>query len=116
MPHSRAASLLCLRRLSGSRIESRGGRHGRGFTLKTLAALALSFVCCVSSASATKWPNGAKAAVVLTYDDALPSQLDHAVPVLDAAGFKATFFLANVKLADVARWHAAAAEGHELGN
>ena len=84
--------------------------------MKTLLALALSLVVGVSAASATKWPDGAKAAVVLTYDDALDSQLDHAVPVLDAAGFKATFFLAGVKLADVPRWRAVAAEGHELGN
>ncbi|PSJ37302.1 polysaccharide deacetylase family protein [Allosphingosinicella deserti] len=69
-----------------------------------------------SAASATEWPNGAKTAVVLTYDDALTSQLDHAVPLLNQAGLKATFFLANVKQADLPRWRAAAAEGHELGN
>ena len=63
-----------------------------------------------------RWPNGAKAAIVLTYDDALTSQLDNAVPALDAAGFKGTFFLANVKLADVPRWREAAGKGHELGN
>jgi peptidoglycan/xylan/chitin deacetylase (PgdA/CDA1 family) len=86
-------------------------------TMKTLLALALSLVCGVSAASAgTQWPNGAKAAVVLTYDDALTSQLDHAIPVLDAAGFKGTFFLPGPKLADVPRWRAAAAEGHELAN
>jgi peptidoglycan/xylan/chitin deacetylase (PgdA/CDA1 family) len=86
-------------------------------TMRTLLALALSFVCGVSAASAgTQWPNGAKAAVVLTYDDALTSQLDHAIPVLDAAGFKGTFFLPGPKLADIPRWRAAAAEGHELGN
>lgn len=68
------------------------------------------------AASATEWPNGAKTAVVLTYDDALTSQLDHAVPLLNQAGLKATFFLANVKQADVPRWRAAAAKGHELGN
>jgi peptidoglycan/xylan/chitin deacetylase (PgdA/CDA1 family) len=85
--------------------------------MKTFLALALSMVCGVSTASAgTQWPNGAKAAVVLTYDDALTSQLDHAIPVLDAAGFKGTFFLPGPKLADVPRWRAAAAEGHELAN
>jgi len=84
--------------------------------MKTLLVLALSLVCGVSAASATKWPEGAKAAVVLTYDDALVSQLDHAVPVLDAAGFKGTFFLTGLKPADVPRWRAVAAEGHELGN
>lgn len=84
--------------------------------MKTLLALALSLVCGVSAASATKWPGGAKAAVVLTYDDALDSQLDHAAPVLDAAGFKATFFLTGLKPSAIPRWRALAAGGHELGN
>ncbi len=84
---------------------------------KAFLAIALSMICAVSSASAgTKWPNGAKAAVVLTYDDALTSQLDNAIPALDAHGFKGTFFLAGPKLADIARWRAAAAKGHELAN
>lgn len=62
------------------------------------------------------WPNGARAAIVLTYDDAAPSQLDHAIPALDSAGLKGTFFLSNVRQADVERWKAAAASGHELAN
>ena len=82
--------------------------------MKWLLALALSLVA--ASAHATDWPNGAKGVVVLTYDDALTSQLDNAVPALDAAGLKGTFFLSGPKLADVPRWRAVAAEGHELGN
>jgi peptidoglycan/xylan/chitin deacetylase (PgdA/CDA1 family) len=81
--------------------------------------IALALAVCSSGQAAEpdgRWPDGAKAAIVLTYDDALTSQLDHAVPVLDAAGFKGTFFLSNVKQADVPRWRQAAAEGHELGN
>jgi len=70
----------------------------------------------VPAAAQTRWPNGAKAAVVLTYDDALDSQLDHAIPTLDAAGLKGTFFLANVKEADVERWRTVAKGGHELAN
>lgn len=66
--------------------------------------------------SVGRWPDGARAAIVLTYDDALTSQLDNAVPALDEAGFKGTFFLSNVRLADVPRWRQAAASGHELGN
>lgn len=62
------------------------------------------------------WPNGARAAIVLTYDDAAPSQLDHAIPALDSAGLKGTFFLSNVRQGDVERWKAAAASGHELAN
>lgn len=82
---------------------------------RMLAALTLTMIA-MQPASATQWPGGARAAVVLTYDDALTSQLDHVVPVLDKAGLKGTFFLSNVKRADVARWRAAAAEGHELAN
>ncbi len=84
--------------------------------MKAILALALSLLWSVSAASATEWPNGAKAVVVLTYDDALDSQLDNAVPALNAAGLKATFFLANVKLADIPRWRATAEQGHELAN
>ena len=58
----------------------------------------------------------ARGTVVLTYDDALPSQLNHALPELDAAGLKATFFLSTVHAADVSRWRAVAQAGHELGN
>jgi len=65
----------------------------------------------------TTWPGGHRAAIVLTYDDALRSQLDNAVPVLDAAGFKGTFFLSGTfKQEDVDRWRAVAKRGHELGN
>jgi len=37
-------------------------------------------------AVAGPWPGGKRAAVVLTYDDTLVSQLDIAIPALDAAG------------------------------
>lgn len=69
-----------------------------------------------SAGHATEWPNGARAAIVLTYDDAIPSQVENAIPALDAAGLKGTFFLSNVRLADVERWRGAAAAGHELAN
>src|SRR5262245_48664222 len=68
--------------------------------------------------NAFSWPDGRSAAIALTYDDALTSQLDVAIPQLDAAGLKGTFFLTagNMSQQDIARWRAAAAEGHELGN
>jgi len=65
------------------------------------------------------WPHGARAAVSLAYDDALDSQLDHALPALDRAGLKGSFYLtlSNPAVAQrMARWRAAAARGHELGN
>src|SRR5258705_2015400 len=63
-----------------------------------------------------EWPHGTRAAIVLTYDDAAPSQLNNAIPALDSAGLKGTFFLSNVRQADVGRWKAVAASGHELAN
>lgn len=64
-----------------------------------------------------EWPKGKTAAVVLTYDDALHSQLDVAIPQLNAAGFKATFFLdGDISPADMLRWRKAQRAGHELGN
>ena len=71
-----------------------------------------------TQAVAGSWPGGKRAAVVLTYDDTLVSQLDIAIPALDAAGLKGTFFLIGSKITpeQIARWRSAAAEGHELGN
>jgi peptidoglycan/xylan/chitin deacetylase (PgdA/CDA1 family) len=64
------------------------------------------------------WPAGKQAAIVLTYDDAVASQLDIAVPQLRAARLTGTFFLEgdNVTPAAMVRWRAAAALGNELGN
>ncbi|MEL7030666.1 MAG: polysaccharide deacetylase family protein [Pseudomonadota bacterium] len=73
----------------------------------------------VLAGSNIEWPNGARAAIALTYDDALQSQLDHAVPQLDAAGLKATFYLSMAMQDFQAQrdaWQAVAAAGHELGN
>jgi peptidoglycan-N-acetylglucosamine deacetylase len=67
--------------------------------------------------SAPAWPQGKTAAIALTYDDALSSQLDIAIPQLDAAKFKGTFFLgANMTPDGMVRWRSAAGNGHELGN
>lgn len=65
------------------------------------------------------WPGGARAAVSLAYDDALDSQLDHAIPALDRAGLKGSFYLtlaSDTVRRRMAEWRAAAARGHELGN
>ena len=70
-------------------------------------------------APAFAWPHGERAAVSLGYDDALDSQLDHAMPTLDRYGVKGTFFLqlsnpaVDRRMAD---WRKAAANGHELAN
>lgn len=73
----------------------------------------------VPAADAFRWPEGVRAAVSLSYDDALDSQLDHAIPALDRAGLRGSFYLqlSNPSVrARMAKWRAAAARGHELGN
>ncbi len=63
------------------------------------------------------WPNHKKATIVLTYDDALLSQLDTAVPQLKRAGLTATFFLtADLDYNTLPRWRSVAKAGFELGN
>jgi len=65
------------------------------------------------------WPGGKKSAVSLAYDDALPSQIDNAIPQLDKFGFKASFYLTTSSDAFKDRtneWRMAAQNGHELGN
>src|SRR5262249_18162548 len=68
--------------------------------------------------AASPWPGSARAAIALTYDDAAPSQLEFAVPQLNAAGLKGTFFLQGRSMNPgvVERWRAVGAAGHELGN
>lgn len=63
------------------------------------------------------WPGGARAALSLTFDDARPSQLDHGLPVLNAHGLKATFYVSPHNMPSrLEAWSRAAAQGHELGN
>jgi peptidoglycan/xylan/chitin deacetylase (PgdA/CDA1 family) len=78
----------------------------------------LSAIVASQSHAQIAWPaKGKKAAIVLTYDDALRSQLDVAIPQLDAADYKGTFFLdGDITPADMVRWRTAQNTGHELGN
>ena len=70
-----------------------------------------------TAAASFPWPDGARAAVSLSFDDARPSQVDVGLPVLDRHGVKATFFLVPSS-AEERRdgWKNAAATGHEIGN
>ena len=63
------------------------------------------------------WPNGARAALSLSFDDARPSQVDVGLDVLDAYGAKATFFVVPSAMERrLAGWKRAVAAGHEIGN
>jgi sialate O-acetylesterase len=84
-----------------------------------------------SGAGAPSWPNGALAAVSLTYDDGLDTHLATVIPALDKYGFKGTFFLSNFEGVDHKwalpnskdpltprhlAWQAALRNGHELAD
>lgn len=63
------------------------------------------------------WPAGKKAAVSLTYDDALDSQIRNALPQLDRYGLRATFFLSGSREkleSQKEKWFEAFQAGHEL--
>ena len=63
------------------------------------------------------WPQGKRAAVSLTFDDARASQLDAGIPILNEYGTKATFYVSMENAEKrVDGWKAVAAAGHEIGN
>lgn len=76
------------------------------------------FVAIVTAQPGKPW-NGKKAAVVLTYDDAINEHLDNAIPLLDSLGLKATFYITGFSASMQSRlsdWKKIAVTGHELGN
>lgn len=87
------------------------------YMLLSILFFALSFLKQVNAQF--KWPGGAKAAVVFTYDDGLDCHLDVAVPQLDEFEFKGTFYCTGNSKSLYNRleeWREIAKNGHELGN
>jgi peptidoglycan-N-acetylglucosamine deacetylase len=63
------------------------------------------------------WPNGKKAAVSLSFDDSLPSQVDTGLALLKKEKVKVTFFILPWGVEKrLAGWKQAVADGHEIGN
>lgn len=67
--------------------------------LLRIGTVLLGMALIPAQTQAEEWPGGRRLAVVLTYDDALSSHLGIAIPALDAAGLKGTFFLIGGALA-----------------
>lgn len=85
--------------------------------MKLLLSLLAPFIFNHAVTQTPVWPHHKQAAIVLTYDDGLLSQLDNAVPQLKHAGFKATFFLTgDADSSTIPRWRSLAKKGFELGN
>jgi len=66
------------------------------------------------------WPGSRRAAISLSFDDSVPSQLENAFPVLQRWGLRATFYVLPGEgtpfEARIDDWRAVHTSGHELGN
>ena len=63
------------------------------------------------------WPEGKRAAISLSFDDARESQVIVGTKLLDQYGIKATFYVVpSTMQRQLAGWKAAVASGHEIGN
>ena len=73
----------------------------------------------IAAALSPAWAASGQALVSLSYDDALPSQLDIAFPALQRHGLRASFYptlAAETMSRRLADWRRVAVAGHELGN
>jgi len=66
------------------------------------------------------WPNAIQGALSLTFDDNTQTQLDNAIPTLDAHDLKGTFYVNPGRMPrwerHLEQWQAASQNGHEIGN
>ncbi|WP_428820780.1 polysaccharide deacetylase family protein [Microbulbifer sp. MCCC 1A16149] len=86
---------------------------------KLLAATLALWSIAAGAEQNSPWPGGAEVAVVLTYDDALDSHLDVAIPQLNQLNLPGTFYISGARPSIRLRmheWRRAAERGHELGN
>ncbi len=87
--------------------------------MKPCAPAAILFLLMPAAAQPppSPWPEGKRAAVSLTFDDARPSQIDTGLPLLEKLGVRATFFVlpGNVEKR-LEGWRRAVQLGHEIGN
>ena len=90
------------------------------YRILTLALVFLSLhakTILSQSAEQFTWPDGASAAVSLTFDDARYSQVELGTALLERFDAKATFYVVPGAVEDrLAGWQAAVAAGHEIGN
>jgi peptidoglycan/xylan/chitin deacetylase (PgdA/CDA1 family) len=87
------------------------------FLLLVLVILFGKFGSSQRTVTTFKWPNGKRAAVSITFDDARTSQVDSGTALLDKYGVKATFFVVPPTVEDrLDGWKKVVANGHEIGN
>lgn len=101
------------------------GRQRATQSVRVIAALLLLPACVLgpvaswaqSGEAAFRWPDGKRAAVSLSFDDARPSQVDTGLALLARLGARATFYVVPVHVeAKLSGWKRLVAAGHEIGN
>ncbi len=88
-------------------------------SLVLVALLMLGSPVARAQAPATNfaWPEGKRAAVSLSFDDARASQVDTGTALLNRYGVKATFYVVPAAVEQrLEGWQQAVASGHEIGN
>ncbi|WP_460473110.1 polysaccharide deacetylase family protein [Emticicia fontis] len=84
--------------------------------LKTLM-LVLASLTSFAQTQTFKWPNGARVAISLTFDDARGSNASKGAPLLDEYGVKGTFYVVpSAVKGQLEAWKKVVANGHEIGN
>ena len=92
-------------------------RVGTGLLLLTAWVVGDGPCWAQSATAAFRWPEGKRAAVSLTFDDARPSQVDTGLALLARLDARATFYVVPVHVeAKLAGWKKLVASGHEIGN
>jgi peptidoglycan/xylan/chitin deacetylase (PgdA/CDA1 family) len=85
--------------------------------LLSAAALLAGESTAQTESSAFSWPDGTRAAVSLSFDDARLSQIDAGMALLERLGVTATFFVVPGAVEQrLDGWRRAVAAGHEIGN
>lgn len=87
----------------------------------SIGALLIAAIASVSTAQNRDarpfaWPNGARGAVSLSYDDAVPIHYQRVAPLLEDHDLRGTFYATVSSIFDPAPWKTVASAGHELGN
>jgi peptidoglycan/xylan/chitin deacetylase (PgdA/CDA1 family) len=87
-------------------------------SIRLLLILTLfSFNRLAAGQSTFTWPDGKRAALSLSFDDARPSQIDIGLPLFARYGAAVTFYVVPPNMEQrLEGWRRAVADGHEIGN
>ncbi len=89
-----------------------------GYRIDAVAVMcALLAGCAAQAQSSFAWPEGKRAAISLSFDDARLSQVDVGLPFFEKQGVKATFYVSPKAVEKrLDGWKKMVASGHEIGS